>query len=194
MRLLIPLIFSFLVACPGSISRSASSYKGRRDTQIPIGRRTRPANPETGQANTQQQTPEENQFIFPVQPSGDNVQIEAFTAGNNTQLIVQTVPENQTLNILAGFGGQFSSKSPRQITLTNNNRELVFYSAADISLTDLSDTTVTQGQVLGSTTGTVTWTLKENGTPAHFCLNIIDPAQGQTRIRIMSGGSECDTP
>ena len=192
MRLFIPLIFLLLVACPGSDLHSASSKKGRRNTQIPIGKRTRPVvNPETGQANTQQ-TPEGNPFIFPIQISGDDVGMEVFTAGGNTRLIIQTVPEIQSLNILAGFDGQFSSENPRKITLTSSRRELVFHLTADISLADLAGTTVTQGQVLGSTTGSVTLTLKENGTPSYFCL--LQESEEQIRVRIISNERGCDTP
>lgn len=183
MRLFISLILLSLVACPGSDLRSASS-KGRRIIQIPIGKRKRPIKLAANQENPQQ-THEQNSFIFPVQVTGEDVEIEIFTAGDNTRLIIQTIPEIQSINILAGFDGQFSSENPRKITLINSSRELTFQLGEDASLTHPTDTTVTKGQVLGSTTGSVTLTLKENGTLVHFCLNELEE---QIQIR------RCDTP
>ena len=142
------------------------------------------------------QIPGTNRYrlTFPVRVEGENnVQMSIEAKENNTKVTIETNEADQVLNILAGFDGQVSSENSRRIILTDGNWELIFDLEEDASLAEEPNTPVTAGEVLASTTGSITFSLKENGNPVRFCLNLINQSEGLVDVQILNNEGQCKT-
>ena len=167
-----------------------TNKQGRQERQ----QRGREQPPESEETTPLPQTPGINRLTFPVQVKGDNsIQMRVESKENNTKVTIWTNPGEESLNILAGFDGQVSLENPRRIILTADNWKLIFDLEEDISLTAEPSTPVTAGEVLASTTGPITFSLKKNGSPVRFCLNLINQSDGLVDVQILNNEGKCET-
>ena len=199
MRLILFLILLSFVACS---SDPPPSPRNRRNNKVGTRARERQATlpeprgedatrPDPTQETTTP-TPGTNRFTLPVQVVGDsNIQMDIRTKENNTKVVIKTTSASQVFNILAGFDGQVSSENSRRIILTDGNQELIFDLDKDVSL-NAPHTSVTEGEILASTTGSITFSLRKNGKPIRFCLNIINQSEGLVNINRENNEGQCD--
>ena len=195
MRLILFFILLSLVACS---SDPPPSPRNRRNDRVGTRERQRtppkPRGEDATQPNQTQETPAPgtNRFTLPVQVVGDsNIQMDIRTEENNTKVVIETTSASQVFNILAGFDGQVSSESPRRIILTDGSQELIFDLGEDVSLS-APNTSVTEEEILASTTGSITFSLRKNGKPIRFCLNIINQSEGLVDINRENDEGQCD--
>ena len=197
MRLILFLILLSLVACS---SDPPPSPRNRRNNRVGTTARERTPPEPRGEDATQPDptqetttpTPGTNRFTLPVQVVGDNnIQMDIRTEENNTKVVIKTTSASQVFNILAGFDGQVSSENPRRIILTDGSQELIFDLDEDVSL-NAPRTSVTEGEILASTTGSITFSLRKNGKPIRFCLNIINQSEGLVNINRENDEGQCD--
>lgn len=195
MRLTLFLILLSLIACstdppPSPRNRRSGKVTSRERQRIPPNPRGEDA---TQPGQTQNPTPGTNRFTLPVQVVGDsNIQMDIRTKENNTKVVIETASASQIFNILAGFDGQVSLENPRRIILTDGSQELIFELDEEVSL-NAPHTSVTEGQILASTTGSITFSLRKNGKPIRFCLNIINQSEGLVNINRANDDGQCDS-
>ena len=202
MRLILFLILFSLVACaPSSPDDSPRERMNKR-----MSKRTNKQGRQARQQQGKEQPPKSEKttkptkipgtnryrLAFPVQVEGENnIQMDIESKENNTKVTIRTNPEEESLNILAGFDGTVYSENPRRIILTNDNWELIFDLEEDVSLAKEPNTPVTAEEVLASTTGPITFSLKEKGNPVRFCLNLINQSEGLVDVQILNSEGQC---
>lgn len=195
-RILSLVILFSLAACNSELPESQRELNSRI-----LGRGShhrKAANPETANPANPTQPASQNLDItnltFPLQvvKKEGKINMSIYTQENNTKVRVETPSNDQVLNILAGFDGQVSLKKPRQITLTTGYWELVFDLEEEVSLTTEPNASVTRGEILASTTGPITFSLKKNGKLTRFCLNIINQSEGLVNVHIVNDEGQCE--
>ncbi|MCY4512661.1 MAG: hypothetical protein OXB86_03115 [Bdellovibrionales bacterium] len=186
-----------LVACVNSDPPDSPRTRSG-NSLIRSPRQQQTVNPET--ANPADPTqPEQNldisRITFPLQvvKREGTIPMSIHTTENNTKVHVETPLDDQVLNILAGFDGQVTLENPKQIILSAGHLKLIFDLGKEVSLKSDPNTPVTRGDILASTTGSITLSLKKNGNLIPFCLNIINQSEGLVDVHIVNDQGECET-